>query len=257
MNVIRSYQVATQVPNWLHTISLVVYFHLKRLHSLLNSCAYFIQSCIYSCFSYTSLSSLLNCLQKVVIDRVECYCECTIYQMALHMGSKVYFADIIFTQNSLIPIIGSVMGRTVVDTAASRESLTCFKFVILYQFTVVSFYFLAEIDQFYAGFDNGLSVLSYLSVAFSWFPQHLIVHCKQSLFLPHFSIRNPLSIFILVLLYLSNWMLSLWILLRNRNRRRVSLLELSSLPVSQFPNVGIVLLSLYVLYSSCSSLLLL
>ena len=129
-----------------------------------------------------------------------------------------------------------------IDAATSWESLTSLNFVGFNQLAIGVFDLVANINKAHARLDNGLSILSYLSVTFGTLSQCLVIVSEESLALSELSPSCALSVLVSICVFkdLIHWVFSIGELLTDGDSRRVCLLVgvfSFSGPVSKHTNV--------------------
>jgi len=133
MNLIWPDRVTAQILTWLNCVSFIFQSDLMRRHNLVNSSSDIAKSNIDSSLFDSLVRSLLHSQKKIVIIGVESYSKCAIDNMPVHLSSKIYLHNVVFSQNCVISRVRGVMGCAVVDTAACREPDTLKKPILLNQ----------------------------------------------------------------------------------------------------------------------------
>lgn len=114
MNFIRLNRMPIKIFYNFDWISFSFYLNFIWLHSLLNQCSQISKSDINACLSNTCIGGIFNSLKQFIICRIKCYSKCSINNTSVDMRSKIYFAHIIISNNSIISWIGSVMSCNVI-----------------------------------------------------------------------------------------------------------------------------------------------
>lgn len=90
------------------------YLDLVWFHCLLDSGSDIIESHINSCLFNSSISCVLDCLQKLIIGRVESYCESSVDNSSVYMCSEINFTNVIVGDDSVVSRVRGVMGCHVI-----------------------------------------------------------------------------------------------------------------------------------------------
>ena len=136
----------TKVLNRFDIISGIPDGDLMRFHDFLNGCSDISESDINSSSLYTFIGGLFDSGEEVIESWIKGYCESTIDDISINLGTKIDLHDIVFSQNSVIARIWSIMCGTIVNTTTSWESNTSFESAGLYQSSIRFFDVLAQID---------------------------------------------------------------------------------------------------------------
>ena len=94
MNIVLINGVPIEVPHRSNSISLTPNIHLVTLHHLLDGCTDITQPHIDSSLPDTRVGGILSSLQQLIIDGIEGYCECTIYDPPIDVGAEIYLANL-------------------------------------------------------------------------------------------------------------------------------------------------------------------
>ena len=146
MNLIGINRMSIEVSNYFNWINFSLDLHLVRLHCFLDSSSNLPQSCIYACFSDSSVSGILDCLKKLIIGRVEGHSESAIDDPAFNLGSEVNFAYIVIGKHSIVSRIRRVMSSDIVQGASSRKSDARLKAFFRSQLSIIVLELFANVD---------------------------------------------------------------------------------------------------------------
>jgi len=122
VNFIGIDRMSIQVFNYFHRKSSSFYLNLVRLHSLLNRCSYFWKSCINAGFSNTSIGCIFYSLQESIIHGIESNCESCVNYVSLDVCSKIYLANVIISNDSIVSRVWSVMSCDIIQWTTSWKS---------------------------------------------------------------------------------------------------------------------------------------
>lgn len=89
-------------------------------------------------YSYSSIRSIFDRCEKIVVDRVEGHSEGAIDDATVQMDAEVHLHDIFLLQNGFVTSIRGVMCCTMVDTKTRWKSHTSFDIVAFVQTLVPS-----------------------------------------------------------------------------------------------------------------------
>jgi hypothetical protein len=137
---------STKVSTRFYLISLLINSNFITFHNFLNSCSYIFKPYIDSCCLNTSISCILSCQKKIIKLRLECNSKSTIYNPSFYLSTKVYLAYIIFSNDSVISIVRSVMSSHMVKRTSSRKSYPCIQSILTYKISIHFFYFCTNVN---------------------------------------------------------------------------------------------------------------
>ena len=119
MNFVWFDRMSIQVLDCLHWISSSFDLNFVWLHSLLYFSSNLTESGIYSCLFDAGVCGIFDCCEEIVISRVESNCEGAVDHSSFDVSSKIYFANIIISDYSIISRVRSIMSCNIVKRATS------------------------------------------------------------------------------------------------------------------------------------------
>ena len=135
-----------QVFNRFYFVCFFSNLNLIALHNFLYCCSNISQPNIYSCCLYSYICCFPSSFNKWIELWIKCYCKSRIYNPSIYLCSKVYFTHIIVFNCCCISTIWSVMSSNMIQTTSCWESYSLIQSICIYQISVQTLNFIANIN---------------------------------------------------------------------------------------------------------------
>ena len=137
VDLIRSNTVAIEVADALDGIGLAVEFNLVRLHHLLDGLPDVAEAHVYARCGYAGLGGGLHSPEEGIIPGIERHGPRRVDDPAVNLRSEVNLHHVIVLEDSVVPRVGRIMRRDVVNAAPRGEADAPEKAILLHQFPIL------------------------------------------------------------------------------------------------------------------------
>mmetsp|Transcript_4281 Transcript_4281/g.10433 ORF Transcript_4281/g.10433 Transcript_4281/m.10433 type:complete len:212 (-) Transcript_4281:555-1190(-) len=153
-----------QVPHRLHRKRLPVQSHLVALDDFLDGGADFGEAGVDAGLFEAGVGAILGTADRGVILRIERNRERRVDDPAAHLDPEIQLAHVVVAKHRLVPVVGGVVRRDVVEGAARGKAPTGIQPVLPHELERLFFQPLAQLDHRNARSRYALHVTPHLPV---------------------------------------------------------------------------------------------
>mmetsp|Transcript_32861 Transcript_32861/g.79525 ORF Transcript_32861/g.79525 Transcript_32861/m.79525 type:complete len:254 (+) Transcript_32861:662-1423(+) len=164
MDLVGSDRVTIEVAYALDRISLPVQLHLVTFHDLLHALAHIAQPDIDPRRLNPRIRRLLHRLQQRIVLGIERHRPRAIDDPSVDLRAEVHLHDVIVRQYGIVPDIGGVMRRDVIEAASGGKADAALEAFLPYEGAIRLLEALAHVHELYARLDEGLGGVADLTM---------------------------------------------------------------------------------------------
>mmetsp|Transcript_57830 Transcript_57830/g.122656 ORF Transcript_57830/g.122656 Transcript_57830/m.122656 type:complete len:368 (-) Transcript_57830:251-1354(-) len=171
VDLVGSYGVAIEISYALDRIRLPVQLHLVAFHYLLHRLPNVTQPHVDPGRLDSRVRRRLDSLQQWIVLGIERHRPRAVDDPPIDLRPEVHLHDVIVRQHGIVPAVGRVVRRHVVEAAPGGEPYSPLQPVLPYQFSICLLQSLAHFHELYPRLDERLRVVTDLPVHLGGVPQ--------------------------------------------------------------------------------------
>mmetsp|Transcript_4537 Transcript_4537/g.17849 ORF Transcript_4537/g.17849 Transcript_4537/m.17849 type:complete len:308 (+) Transcript_4537:328-1251(+) len=188
MDLIRGDRVSVEVADRFHGVGHPIDLTLVGLHDLLNVLADLVQGHVDAGRADALVGGLLNGFHQRLILVIEVDRPRAVDDAPLNLRAKIHLHDVVVREHGVVPWVGRVVRRDVVQAAARRKGNAPLQARFHHELSVLLLQPLAHVNELDARLDEALRVPAHLAVALRGVA-HLVIHLEAQVILRSLLLR--------------------------------------------------------------------